>query len=993
MTEDIFALVKSKNRLEDVIAEDGHKLEGRGRYRKIPHSGGFVIDTHTQTWHHNLEIDRWGDVIAWVQMEHKLDNKEAVNYLAKRAGLPEPEWKRSNSVHAVATRQKQDALKIAAQVFAGWFWKSKEAKAYAVSRGWTIEIPGEDGKKAVGGTARAAMLGYSGHGSDAEKEEMRQAFINAEVDLLSPAAVAVLGFRGDVSKWVAQHLPDKTVNDLPEDWGLKGYIPGMLGRDRLVYVHRISGRVVYLSGRGISEKFHWNLPEALVGGRQPYFNHEYSPSAETCVIVEGQADAISLGQLGIAAVALCGTKPKDGLSADLRERHKSIVVWADLDAAGVLNAWRNADDIGPMTRITCGEDLIDFQIKMDENDSDLKKKSVDDANAVLFSLSRVFNFPINSKILDREKFIKDANDLLIGLSESKLNESEQKKSAAGLLLAAPTFAELVAAWAGTRQGAARDHAVRVALGVFTRMGEMDYNTYRAGLGKMLGFGVRELGNMLKTFKEESAKENAVGEPEFTLGGFIKGYVVDYLYDREKDQALLAWRDPSGIIGYGPSVTIEGKRYEPIQPTESMKTGGILFPSKLGEKKSIADLVGYIELYLGAVYLMPNKTTSRLLAYYVLSTWVYDCFDALAYLAFMGDTGSGKSELMFRVGMICYRPITASGASTVASLFRMVHRYKGCVIIDEADLQQSDTTQDMVKFYNQGAMKGRPITRLGDVILPDGTHDYEERAFDVYCPKLMTIKKSFQDDAVTSRSLVIKLQPREMLELVNAKIPLSINRNIREKTQALRNLLIRFRLEYWQQQIEMDDSFYEMSVSARLNQITGGLLAIAKDDPTQQEQIRDNLREYYRDSQVTKSMSITARVIEALWQMWKFPDLNQQYVRQEDDGRFAIKIGDITKTANEIIDRMNETEEELDNEDDKKYRKKGIKPHTVGRIVRDELQLEVSRRRRDGFWVYWNEDRMTGVALRFGIDLDQVGPMITENKNGSDPKAPKQEKLV
>lgn len=994
MTDDIFALVKSKNKLEDVMAEGGHKLEGRGRYRRIPHSGGLVIDTHNQTWHHNIEIDRWGDVIDWIQREHKLDKKEAVNYLAKRAGLPEPEWNRSTSAHAVAARQKQDALKVAAQVFAGWFWKSDDAKAYAVKRGWTIAVPGEDGKESLGGTARAAMLGFSGIGTDEEKAEMRKAFDEAGIDPLSPAAVAVLGFRGDVSKWTSQHLEGKTVNDLPEDWNLNGYIPGMVGRERLVYVHRVGGRVVYLSGRAIRDKFHWNVPKELAGERQPFYNQEYSPSSETCVIVEGQADAISLGQLGISAVALNGAKLKDGLAETLKERHKAIVVWADMDAAGIHSAWRSANELGPMTRITCGRDPMGFVIPTSSEMTEALKKSVDDANAVLMSLSKVFNFPIKSKIFDSEKPVKDANDLLISLSAANLNESEQKSATNSLLLAAPTFAELAAAWAGTRQGALRDQAVRIALGVITRMGEMDYSNYRSGLAKSLGVGVRELGNLLKTYKEESAKSEAAGEPELTWGGFFHGWIVDYLYDKEKDQALLAWRDPNGTVGSGPAVSIEGKRYEPYPPTESLQTGAILFPSKLGERKDIANLVGYIESYLNAVYLLPNKSTARLLAYYVLSTWVYDCFDALAYLAFMGDTGSGKSELMFRVGMVCYRPITASGASTVASLFRMVHRYKGSVIIDEADLQQSDTTQDMVKFYNQGAMKGRPITRLVDVVLPDGRHDYQEQAFQVYCPKLMTIKKNFQDDAVTSRSLVIKLQPREMVELMNANIPLSINQNIREKTQALRNLLIRFRLEYWQPQVEMDNNFYELTVSARLNQITGGLLAIAKDDPVQQEQIRENLREYYRDSQVTKSMSITARVIEALWKLWKFPDLTQLYVRKEDDGRFAIKIGDITKTANEIIDQMNETEDEMDSEEDKKFRKKGIKPHTVGRIVREELQLEVSRRRRDGFWVYWNEDRMRGVALRYGIDLDQVGPTVVDDD--SDEKAakqPEQGKLV
>ena len=248
------------------------------------------------------------------------------------------------------------------------------------------------------------------------------------------------------------------------------------------------------------------------------------------------------------------------------------------------------------------------------------------------------------------------------------------------------------------------------------------------------------------------------------------------------------------------------------------------------------LLTYIEMYINSVFIVPSESTAKLIANYVLLTWLYDCFDAVSYLVFMGDTGSGKSEFMLRVGLICYRTIRSSGASSVSSLFRMVDRYKGSVVIDEADLEKSDTTQDMVKFYNTGAMKHGAITKSVDVVLPDGRHDYEERSFQTYCPKLMTLKRSFQDDAVTSRSLVIKLQPRETVELVRKNIPLNINDTIREKTRALRNLLLRFRMENWQPSIKVDPNYYDLSVSARLNQIAGGLLAIAADDVEQQEMI-------------------------------------------------------------------------------------------------------------------------------------------------------------
>ena len=202
--------------------------------------------------------------------------------------------------------------------------------------------------------------------------------------------------------------------------------------------------------------------------------------------------------------------------------------------------------------------------------------------------------------------------------------------------------------------------------------------------------------------------------------------------------------------------------------------------------------------------------------------------------------------MRRLGLICYRTMTANGAGSTSSLFRALERYKGTVFIDEADIQNSDTENDMVKFYNLGAMRNNPIWRTVEVTGPDGNKDWETVSFQTFCPKLVAMRKEFRDDAVGSRSLTFKLQPREMTELKAAGIPLSITAGMREKARAMRNLLVRWRLETWQPNIEVDLEFYDLTISARLNQVAGPLLAIAAEDPEQQEEIRQNLREYYRD---------------------------------------------------------------------------------------------------------------------------------------------------
>ena len=67
-------------------------------------------------------------------------------------------------------------------------------------------------------------------------------------------------------------------------------------------------------------------------------------------------------------------------------------------------------------------------------------------------------------------------------------------------------------------------------------------------------------------------------------------------------------------------------------------------------------------------------------------------------------------------------------------------------------------------------------------------------FTTFCPKLIAMRKEFRDDAVASRSITFRLMPREPIELREAGVPLSINEEFRRQAQAIRNMLLRWRME-------------------------------------------------------------------------------------------------------------------------------------------------------------------------------------------------------
>lgn len=971
--DDIVEQIKAKLRIEDVIIQDGYALAGRSRYRKctVAGTGGLVVDVQKQTYHWNARGE-WGDVIAWYQRQHRMDFRGAVEALASLAHLDPPVWSRQNDASRVAYRARTDAMTAAASVFHRWLMKSERARTYIEGRGWTIYETDEDGEQ-VGGTVLQAYLGYCGSGTEDELRELRGDLLAAGVDLSSPVAVAIVGFTGDVKRWAGEH----EVEIQHDDWIARGKIPGIWGRDGLVYTHTHNGRVVYLTYRSIEGKQHYNLPVELVGARQMYHNQVYYPDSDEVVLVEGQADAISLGRWGISAIALAGVTPGDNLAETLA-KHKTIYVATDADVTGINAAWRICKTLGPTTRLLPWVDLDEVDFKPPEKANSKQRELFEMANQIARAVSGVMRWPVPDKLKAYEKNgelvdVKDGNDLLRAMSQANVTPDIQTRTVRALLDKTPTYVEAMASWAGAREGAAREEAVKEAVAVIGRLDEFGQSQHKSRLAKLLQVTMRDLDRMVKALTAITERAR-MGESVYTWGEFVDGYLLEVLFDPASDRTLLAWRDPDGKIDMGGGVNINGKYYEPYPPNDLLRMGSIHFPTNLGEKKTIGELVTYLKMYLKSVYIMPSDKLTKLVAYWILETYLYDAFPSTIYLRAMGGAGAGKSEFILRVGLCCYRMMQASGTDSTASLFRAVHRYRGTVLVDEADMQYSDTESEMVKFYNQGAFKGRPIMRTREITLEDGSKDWETVAYNIYSPKLIGMRKDFKDDAVGTRSLTLKLTSREMPELVKAGIPLNVDQNILAKASAIRNLLIRYRLETWQPEIAIDPAWFDLSISPRLNQVAGPLLAMAREDPEQQEDIRHTLRDYYQETIISQSMTLAARVIEAIWKIWNYPDLHKECVKNDEEGAQLIKIGDITKITNQIINEMNDEEEDDDDEERSKFTKrKELKSQRVGRIIREELQFQVTERRRDGFWMIWNEPRLVGLSTKFGVNPTDFGP--------------------
>jgi hypothetical protein len=557
------------------------------------------------------------------------------------------------------------------------------------------------------------------------------------------------------------------------------------------------------------------------------------------------------------------------------------------------------------------------------------------------------------------------------MTHKAMELSEQLMAINQAISNSPTFIEEMAKWAGKQRGADQDDALKEVIALILKMDDLSQSQYLSKIAKSLGMGMGDLKRMVRAAKESAKKKDSEGEEiEFILSGYINGWFVEYTYDPETQKGGLAWRDPNGVIGSGERVVIDGKKYVAMPPSAAITSGGILFPSALGNLRSTKEISAIVETFIRSSYLLDNPVDAKIMAYYVLLTWIYDSFEAVPYLRATGEPGSGKSELMRRIGLVCYRFISANGASSTSSLFRMIEKYQGTVFLGEMDLRQSDASTDVIKLINLGAMKNNPIIRCEEIIV-DGKKEITEKMFQTFCPKLIDMQREFYDPAVKTRCLTFKLQPKETYELKNANIPLNITAEMKGRALAIRNLLLRWRLEHWKPSIEINPAFYELDISARLNQVTGALMMIAEDDPELQTEMRHFLREYNREIVQERSMTIPARTVEALWTIYKNPHFHESMMVSDPDGREKMLVGNVTKIANLIIKEMNMEDDGEDEGSSKKKKREEISSQSMGHRLRQDLQLKMSDRTNKGFYVYWDGEHMTALAKRYGIDPDDL----------------------
>jgi hypothetical protein len=263
-----------------------------------------------------------------------------------------------------------------------------------------------------------------------------------------------------------------------------------------------------------------------------------------------------------------------------------------------------------------------------------------------------------------------------------------------------------------------------------------------------------------------------------------GVLVELVYEpKARRTSLAVWRNQACELV--PSIELPScVRLAPYSPGNNLiKNDVVLLPSGPNEYGSEAELVAEIQAYVHR-YVDLSPQFERIASYYVLFSWLYDGFNELPYLRVRGDYGSGKTRFLLVVGSLCYKPVFASGASTVSPIFHILDSFRGTLVIDEGDFRWSDDKADIVKILNNGNVRGLPVLRTE----VSRTGEFNPRAFQVFGPKIVATRGFYEDRALESRFITEETGHRKL----RAGIPINLPASYKEEALRLRNKLLLYR---------------------------------------------------------------------------------------------------------------------------------------------------------------------------------------------------------
>lgn len=903
--------------IDAVVESTGLHILNRGSKVTTVEHDSLILDLRLNRWWWYSKNEH-GDNIAWVMTRKNLDFRPACEYIARIGGF-DCIWAGSSIDFAerVAAVRRDDALKIAVEYWHNLLLKTPDALAYAHGRGWNMD------------TIAANKLGYTGTdgGAGLAAELARWGYVDS-----TPLLVALCGMRGSadqVRQWCTAYAVP-----LNEQWVKSGGIWGMWG-NALTYPYFFNGRVNYFAARDISQKRHFYPPNWAGMKRRCYYNNIYNRRALSILLVEGQADAITMGALGIAAIAMGGLTPGDSDWPELvqtMQSHKYQFVAVDADKAGKKHALNLALGISPLTAIVDWGDAKDandwLKISLGGDLADAARNGMGYRMAIANARDRI------SDILGTAK----PAIVVLGAAIANADRGERLE----------LLKQLALHWESLTptQRNAVGGDICDAIGQTLDGKKMTVARLKKALGEILGeIQADEIKNRIEIF--------SIGGRCRT--GLPDGWLFEPIYNAEKRVAHWAVKSPDGkIFETGATHVIDNIVVGLDQCIRDYAEQQVLsLPSAIGRVRTIDDLLESIYRLLYE-YIDSDDTFLRLTSMGIFFTWFYDWFPVVPYFRMMGDAGTGKTRWLEAAAALTYRGLYMTGATSEPPLFRAMHSVRGTLILDEGDFDKSNIGDHISKMLTVGYRENGRVIRSGSE-----NKKFAAEFFDVFCPKFISSRRDFGDNAVGDRAFSIQSR------LATRETPRMILGDFRSRAETLRNDLLAFRMQYWEQNSGFNyNQLADYGITARLDEISIPMKYLFSrfNSVIGPELLRQFIAEQQTVRQADLQDSMAGKVLEAILRIVDSETPDKKMGRDEYP---SLTVGVLAR----MVDRMFELENQrAENHGLKIATRKEFSARAAGIILRERLGMKPERRNdaNRSYAVYPDGVRLAVLRRQYGF---------------------------
>ncbi len=415
---------------------------------------------------------------------------------------------------------------------------------------------------------------------------------------------------------------------------------------------------------------------------------------------------------------------------------------------------------------------------------------------------------------------------------------------------------------------------------------------------------------------------------------------EYLYEelvKGKEALFMAYNKKTGQIQTQSSIEMGEISWVPVM-SEEITEGAVILPDGVEEYKDTLDLVREIKEHIYKYVDMPASKL-EFACWYVLMTWVADRLRTVGYFRFEGDTGTGKSRALDVLGRLCYKPMVLSGAITPAPIYRLIRRFRGTLVLDEADFSDSSEKSEVITILNCGFEKGRPIVRCSK----DDPNTLE--ILPCFGPKVFATRMTFDDAALEARCISTQMEETDREDILSI-----LDDTFFAAEMKLRNKLLLWRFRHFTK-VEYN-AIRDIDIGKlepRMKQTSLPYALMFKDMPDVLDRFRTFIAGYQEEIVEKRQEGEQGRIIHAYFNL------------AMEHGKNYVSSGMITEYANE-------------------HYKMDIKAGKVGKIIHS-LHLNTNKKRYQGkqaAFIEWVPATMRKLHRRYTVDKTEFQALFADD---------------